>query len=210
MSEGTSSVPCRDRWKALLLTDWDCGCRLGRKPAFMMTTLIAGSFGMLAATSGNVWYLVTCRAVQGFGLGGNLAVDFSLFMEYVPTESRGRMTTFLTIFATIGSLIASGLAWALSDTAGATPNPKPLPTRLLPLSVLSSGLFVCAGWRVFLVLVSAPGLLIAAARSQMLESPHFLATSGRMDECYEVLSTVSFPTMLRLLSIPCNPNITCV
>ncbi len=34
---------------------------------------------------------------QGFGLGGNLAVDFSLFMEFVPSNVRGKMTILLTV-----------------------------------------------------------------------------------------------------------------
>lgn len=70
---------------------------LGRKPAFAATSLWAGLFGMLCATSGGVWALVFWRSMMGFGLGGNLAVDFSLFMEFVPTSERGKFTVLLTV-----------------------------------------------------------------------------------------------------------------
>lgn len=119
---------------------------------------------MLAATASNVESLVLWRFLQGFGLGGNLAIDFSLFMEFVPTCSRGKATTLLTIFATVGSLTASGLAWALLETAG---------------------------WRTFLILCSCPGIIIAFFRSQMLESPYFLAETGRDEESLRVLKEVA-------------------
>jgi MFS family permease len=60
---------------------------------------------------------------QGFGLGGNLAVDFAIFLENVPTILRGRLTTLLTIFATLGSLSSAGLAVTpLPDKASQVPD----------------------------------------------------------------------------------------
>eukprot|EP00960_Hanusia_phi_P035413 751696-Hanusia_phi.AAC.3 len=85
-------------------------------------------------------------------------------MEFVPTSSRGKATTLLTIFATFGSLTASGLAWALMERAG---------------------------WQTFLILCSSPGIIIAFFRSQMLESPYFLAETGRDEESLQVLQEVA-------------------
>ena len=141
--------------------------RFGRRPAFMLTSLCAGVAGMLASTSHNVSVLVLWRLLQGFGLGGNLAVDFSLFMEFVPTKARGSTSTLLTVFATFGSMAAALLAWLLVD-----------PVR-------------GSGWRPFLFLCAAPGVLIAALRARMLESPHFLASCGRFDDAEQVLRSVA-------------------
>ncbi len=141
--------------------------RLGRRPAFALTSLCAGVAGMLASTSHNVSILVFWRLIQGFGLGGNLAVDFSLFMEFVPTNARGSASTLLTIFATFGSMTAALLAWLFVDPA------------------------LGSGWRPFLLCCAAPGVLIAALRSRMLESPHFLASCGRFDEAEQVLRSVA-------------------
>jgi putative MFS transporter len=118
-------------------------------------------------TSHNVYMLVFWRLLQGFGLGGNLAVDFSLFMEFVPTTSRGKSSTLLTVFATFGSMTAALLAWLLVDPVRGT------------------------GWRPFLLLAAAPGILIAALRARMLESPHYLASSGRLVEAEQVLRAVA-------------------
>ena len=140
--------------------------RYGRRPAFMLTSLCAAICGMASASSRGLGDLLAWRLLQGFGLGGNLAVDFSLFIEFAPTNSRGASSTLLTLFATVGSLSAAALAWALVD-----------PT---------SG----AGWRTFLLASSSPGLLIAALRTRMLESPLYLASQGRLAEAEAVLLAV--------------------
>lgn len=141
--------------------------RYGRRPAFMLTSLCAAICGMASASSRGLGDLLAWRLLQGFGLGGNLAVDFSLFIEFAPTNSRGASSTLLTLFATAGSLSAAALAWALVDPTTGT------------------------GWRTFLLASSSPGLLIAALRTRMLESPLFLASQGRLAEAEAVLLAVS-------------------
>jgi putative MFS transporter len=116
---------------------------LGRKQAFTFTSLWAGVFGMLCSTSSGVYTLVLWRFLMGFGLGGNLAVDFSLFMEFVPTSVRGKYTVLLTIFATLGSLTTSFLAWVVMDTLG---------------------------WRTFVIMCSSPGVVVAFLRRYFFAS----------------------------------------
>ena len=141
--------------------------RYGRRPAFMFTSLCAGVFGMAASTSMNVSHLVFWRLLQGFGLGGNLAVDFSLYMEFVPTNMRGKSSMVLTVFASLGSMSAAALAYMLLDPLNGT------------------------GWRLFLLLAAAPGIAIAALRARMLESPYFLASLGNLKEAEQVLRAVA-------------------
>ena len=98
---------------------------------------------MLCSTSSGVYTLVLWRFLMGFGLGGNLAVDFSLFMEFVPTSVRGKYTVLLTIFATLGSLTTSFLAWVVMDTLG---------------------------WRTFVIMCSSPGVAVAILRRYFFAS----------------------------------------
>ena len=65
--------------------------RCGRRPAFLWTCAVAGGFGFASALSPSLIWLALGRLLTGFGLGGNLAIDFSLFMEYVPMQQRGRI-----------------------------------------------------------------------------------------------------------------------
>lgn len=52
-----------------------------------------------SALAQSVEWLGLARLIVGFGLGGNLAVDFSMFLEYLPMSHRGRATVWLTGFA---------------------------------------------------------------------------------------------------------------
>ncbi len=83
---------------------------IGRRPAFNMTLLIAGIFG-LAVGGGNSWIGVCgLYAALGVGVGGNLPVDGALFLEFIPFES-GNLLTLLSIWWPVGQLIGSLVAW---------------------------------------------------------------------------------------------------
>ena len=72
-----------------------------------------------------------CRFGVGLGLGGNLAVDFSMFLEYLPRHMRGRATVWLTGWSAFGNVWASALAWVIVPRYG---------------------------WRLYVALVAAPVL----------------------------------------------------
>ena len=70
--------------------------RCGRKHAFTATCCLTFTFGSGSALANSATALAMCRFAVGLGLGGNLAVDFSMFLEYLPSEYRGRATVWLT------------------------------------------------------------------------------------------------------------------
>jgi len=47
------------------------------------------------------------------------------------------------------------------------------------------------GWRMYVGLCCSPGLVIAAMRALMLESPHFLASVDRVEECCVTLKRIA-------------------
>ena len=95
---------------------------IGRRPAFNLTLLISGIFG-LASGGGPNWvgYVSLCifwqtigliefstsalYACLGLGVGGNLPVDGALFLEFLPFAS-GNLLTMLSVWWPIGNLIA--------------------------------------------------------------------------------------------------------
>ena len=75
---------------------------LGRKIGFVATVGIDSVFGFLSALAPSFGWLVALRSLTGFGVGGTLPVDYSIFSEYLPAEKRGRYLVLLEAFWALG------------------------------------------------------------------------------------------------------------
>lgn len=137
---------------------------IGRRTGFQATVLIDSLFGFLSALSPSYLWLALLRGLTGFGVGGTLPVDYSIFAEYLPTKQRGRYLVYLESFWALGSLVGAGLAWLLVPTAG---------------------------WRVLLAVSAVPGLMIYFIRRHVPESPRYLLVTGREDEAHRVLQQMA-------------------
>lgn len=137
---------------------------IGRKLGFQLTVLIDSVFGFLSALSPSYAWLVVFRTLTGFGVGGTLPVDYSIFTEYLPRNKRGRYLVYLESFWAIGTIVAAGLAWLVIPRFG---------------------------WRVLLALSAAPGLIIYFIRRHVPESPRYLLVNGRLEEMRAVLTQVA-------------------
>src|SRR5574338_1217639 len=92
--------------------------RIGRKIGFVSTIAIDSIFGFLSAFAPSFGWLVFLRALTGFGVGGTLPVDYSIFAEYLPAEKRGRYLVLLESFWALGTIVAAGLAWLIVPRLG--------------------------------------------------------------------------------------------
>ncbi|MDP8926241.1 MAG: MFS transporter [Actinomycetota bacterium] len=81
---------------------------IGRRTGFQLTVLIFALFGLLSAFAPSWELLLILRFVTGFGLGGALPLDFSLYSEFLPTENRGRNLVIFESFWALGTIIAAG------------------------------------------------------------------------------------------------------
>ncbi|WP_435360263.1 MFS transporter [Haloarchaeobius sp. DFWS5] len=153
----------------MILGNWGWGWyadQHGRIDAFQWTVLMYSVFAGLTALATGFASGFLLRFLTGVGLGGALAVDTSYLSEHLPTDKRGRYLVYLDAFWPIGNLLAVLLAWVF-------------------LSVLPSGGTVAvpalgevAGWRLLFVASAFPALLVFVIRSQLRETPYFLARSG--------------------------------
>jgi putative MFS transporter len=137
---------------------------LGRKQSFTATCFLTFVFGVGSAAATGTVSLAMCRFGVGLGLGGNLAVDFSMFLEYLPAAYRGRATVWLTGWSAFGNVWATGLAWAV------------VPDH---------------GWRPYVALCAAPILPVMVARLFVKESPRYLLATGKRREAAEVIVSIA-------------------
>lgn len=151
---------------------------IGRKIGFISTVAIASGFGLLSAFAPSFGWMIFLRAMTGFGVGGMLPVDYSIFAEYLPNEKRGRYLVLLESFWALGSILAAGLAWLI------IPN---------------------FGWRWLLAVSALPGILILFIRREIPESPRFLMVKGRTEEARRVLDLVAKINGRTLPNLPLRP-----
>jgi putative MFS transporter len=64
-------------------------------------------FGLLSAFAPSFAWLLVLRTLTGFGVGGTLPVDYSIFAEYLPREKRGRYLVLLESFWALGVIAAA-------------------------------------------------------------------------------------------------------
>ncbi|MBN1372236.1 MAG: MFS transporter [Anaerolineaceae bacterium] len=137
---------------------------VGRKAGFVGTVAIDSVFGLASAFSPSFIWLLILRMFTGFGVGGTLPVDYSIFAEYLPARKRGRYLVLLEAFWALGAILAAGLAWLIVP-------------RL--------------GWRALLAVSALPGLIIFFIRRHVPESPRYLLVNGKPDEARDVLQLVA-------------------
>jgi len=171
LSGGEASLVASSIFIGMLLGAWFWGSvsdYVGRRLGFQATVLIDSVFGLLSALSPNFLVLALLRGLTGFGVGGTLPVDYSVFAEYLPTEKRGRYLVYLESFWALGTVVAAGIAFLVTGAVGATP-----------------------GWRYLLAISAAPGIVIFLVRRYIPESPRYLVLQGRRSEAREVLRSVA-------------------
>ena len=151
----------------MLIGAWFWGVmadRIGRRLGFQLTIAIFAGFGLASAFAPNVVWLVVLRAITGFGLGGALPLDFSLFAEYLPSHNRGRWLVLLESWWAAGTAIAAGLAVLIMPTLG---------------------------WRWLLATSAVAGVLVFWVRLQVPESARYLLSQGQPDRARELLAQVA-------------------
>jgi MFS transporter, SHS family, lactate transporter len=122
--------------------------RFGRKPTLMWNIL---AFSVLEVASGFAPTLTTffiLRFLFGIAMGGEWGVGSALVMETVPTKSRGM----------VSGLLQAGY-----------------PSGYLLASVVFGLLYQYVGWRGMFFIGVAPALLVLYVRSNVPESPAWIA-----------------------------------
>jgi putative MFS transporter len=167
VSEALAGLIVTSTFVGMLVGAWFWGTisdRIGRRTGFQLTVLIFAVFGILSALAPNETALIVLRAITGFGLGGALPLDFSLYAEYLPRANRGRNLVLLESFWALGTILAAALAWVI------VPN---------------------FGWRPLLATSAFAAVLVLWIRRTIPESPRYLAVTGALGQARTILAEIA-------------------
>ena len=139
--------------------------KYGRKMLYMYNLLIYSIFTILCGLVSDITLLTFFRFLTAFGLGGEMAVGYSLIAEYFPPDKRGRWGVGLSVLNNLGAPLAYML--------GAV---------VLPLNDWS--------WRIMFMICGIPAFYAWYLRRNFPESPRWLEASGRLEEAERVLSGI--------------------
>lgn len=137
--------------------------KLGRKKAFSVTMLVFAVFSVLGALAPNFETFLILRFLAGVGLGGCIPVDYAIVGEFSPARLRGRVLAALDVWWPIGGTLCGVVATLLVPVDGDV------------------------RWRMMLVFMVLPALLLFWVRRGVPESPMYLAVSGREQEARVVI-----------------------
>ncbi|KAJ5119223.1 hypothetical protein N7448_010929 [Penicillium atrosanguineum] len=84
---------------------------IGRRFAFNVSLFVSGTFTVVAGASPSWITLGLFTCLSAFGAGGNLVLDTTVFLEYLPSKKQW-LLTLMAAWWGLGQLIAGLFAWA--------------------------------------------------------------------------------------------------
>lgn len=164
---------------------------IGRKWAFNFSLLISAVFALSAgaAPSYTAWAIMV--ALSAFGSGGNLVLDTTIFLEYLPSTKRW-LLTLLAGWWGVGQTVAGLIAWGFMGEYLPL-----LPITFSPANILVvnyscpiDGSVPCTnanniGWRYLFYTSGALVFMLSIARVVVIrfhETPKFLLCQGRDED----------------------------
>ncbi|PQE25863.1 hypothetical protein CJF30_00000578 [Rutstroemia sp. NJR-2017a BBW] len=166
---------------------------IGRKWAFNGTVLVCSSFGILIAAPSSYPAILALVAFTGFGIGGNIPIDTTIALEFLP-ENKRFLLALLSIFQPVGVVVCSGIAYGFIPPYSCAEDLQSCAT-----SDLAPGAPCCSrennqGWRYLLFTLGGLSFFIFTLRFfvfRLQESPKFLLSKGKDKEAIKVLQVIA-------------------
>ena len=151
---------------------------LGRK---RLLTLAALAFAISSVGVGfaqSFFVFVCWRILGGFAIGLASGISPVYIAEVSPAHLRGRLVSLNQLAIVFGILLAQVVNWMIA---------RPVPSNASAQDILISwnGQW---GWRWMFAVTAVPSILFLIATFFVPESPRWLATKGRSQQAFQVLS----------------------
>ncbi|KAF2083523.1 MFS general substrate transporter [Saccharata proteae CBS 121410] len=170
---------------------------VGRQWAFNLTVLFASIFGICLGAPNSYSPFLVLTAFTGFGIGGNIPIDTTIVLEFIPHNKRF-LLALLSIFQPIGVVICSAIAYGFIPPYSCSPNfseANPLPS----CHNVGAGEDCCRkednmGWRYLMFTLGGITIFTFVMRTlifSMKESPKYLVYRGQDEKAVRVLEHIS-------------------
>ncbi|KAI4184700.1 MAG: hypothetical protein L6R41_004561 [Letrouitia leprolyta] len=172
---------------------------IGRQYAFNLTFLISSIFGLCLGAPSNYDAILVLTAFVGFGVGGNIPIDTTITLEFLP-QNRRFLLALLSVFQPIGVVVASGIAYGFVPKYACGIGGLGADGEILKsCRIVASGQPCCdkasnMGWRYLLYTLGAICLFIFFMRFVVFrfqESPKYLLYRGKDEKAVEVLHKIA-------------------
>lgn len=170
---------------------------IGRKWAFNLTCLISAAFGISLGGCDTYTAFLVITAFVGFGIGGNIPIDTTICLEFIPQDRRF-MLALLSIFQPVGVVVTSAIAYGFIPNYSCSPNFSEQ-NKLASCNNVPEGTPCCTresnmGWRYLMFTLGAITFTVFFARFLLFnfkESPKFLVARGRDQEAIDTLQHIA-------------------
>lgn len=170
---------------------------IGRKWAFNLTCLFSAAFGLGLGGCNTYNSFLVVTAFVGFGIGGNIPIDTTICLEFIP-QNRRFLLALLSIFQPIGVILTTVIAYGFIPNYSCEPNfseSNPLPS----CNSVSAGEACCTrasnmGWRYLMFTIGAITLGVFFVRFLVFnfkETPKYLVFRGQDEKAIGVLEHIA-------------------
>ncbi|KAI9897428.1 hypothetical protein N3K66_007284 [Trichothecium roseum] len=165
----------------------------GRRWAFNLTCLFSSIFGIFLGASNNYITFLVLTAFVGFGVGGNIPIDTTITLEFLP-QNRRFLLACLSVFQPLGVVVASSIAYGFIPSYSCSPNFSE-PGHLPSCHNVDAGVECCTkasnmGWRYLLYTIGSITIFVFILRYfvfKFRESPKFLIYKGQDEKAIKVV-----------------------
>lgn len=164
---------------------------IGRQWAFNFTVLFSSIFGLCLGAPSNYNAILVLTAFVGFGVGGNIPIDTTITLEFLP-QNRRFLLPLLSIFQPIGVVVCSALAYAFIPRYSCAADLKSC--RSVPTGQACCTKADNYGWRYLLFTLGAITMLVFFLRFVVFrfqESPKYLLYRGKDEKAVKVLQHIA-------------------
>ncbi|RDW88842.1 hypothetical protein BP6252_00874 [Coleophoma cylindrospora] len=166
---------------------------IGRRWAFNGTVFTTCIFGLCLGVPDTYSAILVLTAFTGFGIGGNIPIDTTICLEFLP-QNRRFLLALLSIFQPLGVVVCSGIAYGFIPRHSCA-----IDLKSCKAASLTPGEACCSkaenyGWRYLMFTLGAISLLVFVLRFVVFtfqESPRFLLAKGKDEAALKVLHAVA-------------------